>query len=68
MRTTADGHQEPHRQSFALSDIILGGQNGMVKVTVGYWYRSGLQMMLIGIVSALIGYLIGLLFKAPVTP
>ncbi|MBV6396731.1 MAG: hypothetical protein HFACDABA_02331 [Anaerolineales bacterium] len=36
------------------------------RVTVGKPFRSGLQIALIGIVSALVGYLVGLFFKAPV--
>lgn len=32
------------------------------RITVGKWYKSGLQMMLIGIISALFGYLVGYLF------
>ncbi len=38
------------------------------RVTVGSWYRSGIELTIIGIVSALVGYLIGSLFKAPVVP
>lgn len=38
------------------------------KITVGHWYKSGLQMTIIGMLSALVGYGIGLLFKAPVAP
>ncbi len=34
------------------------------KLTVGKWGRSGLQMMVIGIVSALAGYGVGLLFNS----
>lgn len=33
------------------------------KVTVGTWWKSGLQMMLIGMSAALVGFLIGNLFK-----
>lgn len=36
------------------------------KITIGYWLRSGLEMTTIGIVSALAGYLIGLLFNLAV--
>lgn len=36
------------------------------KLTVGKWYKSGTQMLVIGILSALIGYLIGLAFQVPV--
>ncbi len=35
------------------------------RVTIGRPVRSGLQMAIIGIVSALAGYLVGLLFAAP---
>lgn len=38
------------------------------KVTVGSQVRSGIELTIIGIVSAMVGYLIGNLFKAPVTP
>jgi len=38
------------------------------RITVGRPMRSGLQMAVIGIVSALAGYVIGLLFQSPVTP
>lgn len=38
------------------------------KVTIGTWYKSGVELMVIGLVSALVGYLIGSLFKAPVVP
>ncbi len=33
------------------------------KLTIGKWYKSGLQMMVIGVFSALIGYLIGAMFS-----
>ncbi|MCC7432946.1 VIT1/CCC1 transporter family protein [Candidatus Peregrinibacteria bacterium] len=41
---------------------------GVVKsrLTVGTWYKSGLQMLVIGIVSALVGYLIGMAFSVQV--
>lgn len=38
------------------------------RTTVGKPFRSGLQMTLIGILSALAGYLVGLLFKVPGGP
>jgi len=38
------------------------------RMTVGRPGRSGVQMAVIGIVSALAGYAIGALFQAPVTP
>lgn len=33
------------------------------RLTIGKWYRSGAQMMLIGILSALAGYVIGSMFS-----
>lgn len=33
------------------------------KITVGYWLKSGVQMLIIGLVSALLGYYIGYLFS-----
>jgi len=38
------------------------------RVTVGRPGRSGLEMAVIGILSALVGYVVGLLFRAPSTP
>ncbi len=38
------------------------------RVTVGHPGRSGLEMALIGTLSALAGYLAGVIFKVPVTP
>ncbi len=38
------------------------------RITVGRPLKSGLQMAVIGIISALAGYLIGALFGAPTTP
>jgi predicted membrane protein (TIGR00267 family) len=38
------------------------------RVTVGKPSRSGLEMAAIGIASALVGYAVGLLFRAPTTP
>lgn len=34
-------------------------------LTVGHWSRSGIEMTIIGIGSALVGYAVGLLFKVP---
>ncbi len=48
--------------------VLFGVGAYKAKITVGYWYKSGLQMMIIGMVSALVGYFIGSLFKSPVTP
>ena len=35
------------------------------KMTIGSWGKSGLQMAIIGMVSALSGYAIGALFTPP---
>ena len=47
----------------ALALFIVGAYKA--KATVGDWKKSGLEIAVIGIVSALVGYVIGLLFKAP---
>jgi VIT1/CCC1 family predicted Fe2+/Mn2+ transporter len=36
--------------------------------TVGVPVRSGLEMALIGTVSALVGYVVGLIFRVPPAP
>jgi predicted membrane protein (TIGR00267 family) len=38
------------------------------KVTIGHPVKSGLEMAVIGILSALVGYAVGLAFKAPPLP
>lgn len=38
------------------------------KVTIGHPAKSGLEMAVIGILSALVGYAVGLIFKVPVLP
>ena len=38
------------------------------RATVGNWGRSGIEMTVIGIVSALTGYVVGLIFQLPPTP
>jgi predicted membrane protein (TIGR00267 family) len=38
------------------------------RLTVGNQGKSGLEMALIGTVSALVGYAVGALLKAPVSP
>ncbi len=50
----------------ALTLFIVGTYKA--RVTVGKPFRSGLQIALIGTVSALVGYGIGLIFKAPTVP
>lgn len=55
--------------SLALSALALFGVGAYkARITVGRPLRSGLQMAVIGIVSALAGYLIGALFGAQPTP
>ncbi|TAH51265.1 MAG: hypothetical protein EYC68_11180 [Chloroflexota bacterium] len=38
------------------------------RVTIGRPFRSGLEIAVIGIASALVGYAVGLLFRAPTVP
>jgi len=38
------------------------------RITVGHPTKSGLEMTVIGIISALVGYAVGLLLKVPTTP
>jgi VIT1/CCC1 family predicted Fe2+/Mn2+ transporter len=55
--------------ALGLSALALFGLGAYkARVTVGIPSRSGLQLAVIGIVSALAGYAIGALFHAPVTP
>jgi VIT1/CCC1 family predicted Fe2+/Mn2+ transporter len=55
--------------ALAVSTLALFGVGAYkARVTVGRPLRSGLQMAVIGIVSALAGYFVGALFQAPVTP
>ena len=50
----------------ALTLFIVGAYKA--RVTVGKPFKSGLQMAVIGTVSALAGYVVGLIFKAPTVP
>lgn len=50
----------------ALTLFIVGVYKA--RVTVGKPLRSGLEMTIIGTVSALAGYLVGLIFKVPAVP
>ena len=50
----------------ALTLFVVGAYKA--RITIGKPFRSGLQMTLIGILSALVGYFVGLLFKVPTTP
>ena len=47
----------------ALTLFIVGAYKA--KTTVGDWKKSGLEIAVIGTVSALVGYVIGQFFKAP---
>jgi predicted membrane protein (TIGR00267 family) len=38
------------------------------RVTVGKPFRSGLEMAIIGTISAMAGYVVGLIFKVPTVP
>lgn len=50
----------------ALTLFIVGVYKA--RVTVGKPFRSGLEMAIIGTLSALAGYVVGLIFKVPTTP
>lgn len=50
----------------ALALFVVGVYKA--RVTIGKPFRSGLQMAIIGTVSALAGYVVGLIFKVPVVP
>jgi len=50
----------------AVTLFIVGAYKA--KTTVGKWYRSGSELAVIGLVSALVGYAIGALFKTPMVP
>ena len=50
----------------ALTLFIVGFYKA--RVTVGKPFRSGVQMAVIGTVSALAGYVVGLIFKVPTVP
>jgi predicted membrane protein (TIGR00267 family) len=53
--------------SLTLSALILFAVGAYkAKMTIGDWKRSGVEIAVIGIVSALIGYSVGLFFKAPI--
>jgi VIT1/CCC1 family predicted Fe2+/Mn2+ transporter len=49
-----------------LALFIVGAYKA--RLTVGRWSRSGMEMAVIGIVSALVGYAVGLLFQVPAVP
>lgn len=50
----------------ALTLFVVGVYKA--RVTVGRPFRSGLQMAAIGTISALAGYVVGLIFKVPTVP
>lgn len=50
----------------ALALFIVGVYKA--RVTVGRPFRSGMEMTIIGTVSALAGYVVGLIFKVPTVP
>jgi VIT1/CCC1 family predicted Fe2+/Mn2+ transporter len=50
----------------AVTLFIVGAYKA--RVTVGKPFRSGIQMAVIGTLSALAGYIVGLIFKVPTVP
>ncbi len=50
--------------SIAVSGIVLFAAGAYkAKLTVGFWFKSGMQLLVIGLVSAFLGYYIGYLFQ-----
>lgn len=50
--------------SLVVSSFVLFAVGAFkARITVGYWLKSGIQMLIIGLVSALLGYYIGYLFQ-----
>ncbi len=55
--------------SILISGVTLFGVGAYkARATVGRWSRSGFEMAVIGIASALVGYAVGLLFKVQTIP
>lgn len=55
--------------SVAITALVLFGVGAYkAQKTVGHPGKSGLEMAIIGTISALVGYAIGLLFKVPASP
>jgi predicted membrane protein (TIGR00267 family) len=48
--------------------VLFAGGAYKARVTVGSWWKSGLEMSVIGTASALVGYAIGTLLRVPTTP
>ena len=52
--------------SLAVAALVLFGVGAYkARIMVGHPFKSGLEMAIIGIVSALVGYLVGVLLKTP---
>jgi VIT1/CCC1 family predicted Fe2+/Mn2+ transporter len=55
--------------SILVSALVLFGVGAVkARLTVGHPGKSGLEMAVIGTISALVGYAVGALLKVPVTP
>jgi predicted membrane protein (TIGR00267 family) len=48
--------------------VLFGAGAYKARITVGRLWKSGLEMAIIGTVSALVGYAIGILLKIPTVP
>jgi predicted membrane protein (TIGR00267 family) len=48
--------------------VLFGVGSYKARITVGRPWKSGLEMAVIGTISALVGYAVGALLKVPVTP
>lgn len=53
---------------FVTAIVLFGVGAYKARITVGRPWKSGLEMAVIGTVSALVGYAVGALLKVPVTP
>lgn len=52
--------------AIGITALVLFAAGGYkARITVGRPARSGFEMALIGTISALVGYLVGVLLKAP---
>ncbi len=55
--------------SIAIAGVTLFGVGAYkARATIGHWGKSGIEMAIIGVASALVGYVVGLIFKVPTAP
>jgi VIT1/CCC1 family predicted Fe2+/Mn2+ transporter len=57
------------KAGFVVTALVLFGIGAYkARMTVGKPMRSGVEMMIIGTLSALAGYLVGVILKVPTVP